>query len=413
MVSIFHELGERNAETSAEQFMEITRRAIEREKQQNKSSKWKKDKKRPSKKANTISRASGLTLSNPAIAEPDGDVAHSRTPHPQRSRPPLAVDGIATLTPAQRTEFEKIKRQANMRSTDSLASTCIFENPAYTHLQEECRNNGDLDLPGLNNRRPAGTNEYYQQWMQKQASRDEYNNAGREESVAASDNTSYRRATSPVFSDSGWSHTRTPGLSPDSQVDWSNYPYYYYPYTFGGGFNLGLHAQTAGTATHSLQRGPSPPYARLNNNGTPSPPIPSNVGGADVLRIDHSETDSDYDDISTSIREEEQENENEDGDSIPHVGHHVEWEHGNDTAPPRQTCAQVMGGASSFSVFGSERHLQELEKIGHDFTHLKDDQEQLELSKGVDKEWEQWIKMQEDEYVMTIELSSCSSKKIS
>jgi hypothetical protein len=49
-------------------------------------------------------------------------------------------------------------------------------------------------------------------------------------------------------------------------------------------------------------------------------------------------------------------------------------------------------------MLGSQRHLQELEKIGRDFTQRQGDHQESDLDdEGVDKEWEQWIKMQEDE----------------
>ena len=386
MVSIFHQLGERDAEHSAQQFMEMTRRAIEREK--NKSTKWKK--KRPSKKASTVSRASGLTLPNPATNDQE-EGRHRTISRPQRVRPPLAVDGIATLTAAQRTEFEKIKRESNMRSVESLASACIFENPAYTHLQEEYHNG---DIPGLAVR-PAVHNEYYQQWMRMQQGQVRTEEAIRQEAADG-----IRRSTSPVFSDSGWSHNRTLGLSPESPVDWS-YPNPYM-YTFGGGFNHAARAQAA----QSPRRTASPPYSQ---------PISRNRGYATVMQVHHNDDDDDDDDETnsdyTSIREEEEETE-EDEEEGEEVGRREEGHNMATNSTHCQTTQhqlelerdrvsslrqrQVMRSTSSCSMIGSERHLQELEKLSHDFTQPKAD-EQLELSEGVDKEWEQWIKMQEDE----------------
>ena len=59
---------------------------------------------------------------------------------------------------------------------------------------------------------------------------------------------------------------------------------------------------------------------------------------------------------------------------------------------------KVMRSVSNCSsMLGSQRHIEELEKIGRDFTQHKGDQESDLDDEGVDKEWEQWIKMQEDE----------------
>ena len=422
MVGIFHQLGERDAESSAQQFIELTRRAIEREKRQNKSLKWKK--KRASKKANTVSRATGLSLANPATTEVDGrQLAHSQPRHPHRMRPPLAVDGIATLTAAQRTEFEKIKRQANMRSMESLTASCVFENPAYTHFQEnqsfthnqELYNNAE-GVPGLQprarereqtahnpyyqqcvpglqprarEREQTAHNPYYQQWIQRRTSVE-----GHGEQDTMTERGARRSTASPIFSDSGWSHTSTTGLSPDSTTDWI-YPY---PYTIGGGFNL----QAATAAQYEYPMEMSRPACVPGYNATPSHYIQGDGGYAQVMRVNRNnesetETNSDY----ASIREEEEEEEegeperDEDGEITSHLSYQDCEDEINDSSH-RQP--RVMRSASSCSVIGSQRHLQEIERISHDFTHPNVDQE-LELSEGVDKEWEQWIKMQEDEYV--------------
>lgn len=364
----------------------MTKRAIEREKQQNRSSKWKK--KRSSKKAITVSKASGLTLPNPAtIEQQEGE--QRAIPRPQRVKPPLTVDGIATLTSAQRTEFEKIRREANIQSMDSLASTCVFENPAYNHLQEEYHNGC---VPGLNPR-PAVHNEYYQQWMQRRASIEE---ASRLEAA--------RRPTSPVFSDSGWSHNRTPGLSPESQVDLS-YPN---PYmcTFGVGFHL--HPTAGSQAVQSPQRVASHPPFFSSSNRACSPPVLSNGGYATVIRDhrndDNLETEANFDDTSIQDDEDEDgevENERlseggvEEVGTLPAVSVHITQHDRDDSLPPRPGVVQSVSTCSC-SMIGSERHLQELEKLSHDFTRPKVNQ-QLDLTEGVDKEWEQWIKMQEDE----------------
>ena len=448
MVGIFHQLGERDAESSAQQFIELTRRAIEREKRQNKSLKWKK--KRASKKANTVSRATGLSLANPATTEVDGgQLAHSQPRHPHRMRPPLAVDGIATLTAAQRTEFEKIKRQANMRSMESLTASCVFENPAYTHFQEnqsfthnqELYNNAegvpDLQprarereqtahnpyyqqcvpglqprarereqtahnpyyqqcVPGLQprarEREQTAHNPYYQQWIQRRTSVEGH--AWEQDTMTER---GVRRSTaSPIFSDSGWSHTSTTGLSPDSTTDWI-YPY---PYTIGGGFNL----QAATAAQYEYPMEMSRPACVPGYNPTPSQHIQGDGGYAQVMRVNRNnesetETNSDY----ASIREEEEEEEEEEGeaerDDDGEITSHISYQDCEDEindSSHRQP--RVMRSASSCSVIGSQRHFQEIERISHDFTHPNVDQE-LELSEGVDKEWEQWIKMQEDECV--------------
>ena len=365
-MSIFHQLGESDAEASAQQFTEMTRRAIEKEKQLNKSSKTKK---RRLRKANTVSRATGLTLSNLATAEHGGQPS-SRPPRPQRVRPPLAVDGIVTLTAAQRTEFEKMKRQATMRSSEMLASTCIFENPAYIHLQEEYQLSQDASNPDP---RPV-QNEYYQQWMQQRMSTEVERDRQRQQEAVGG----MRRSMSPVFSDSGWSHTRTPGLSPESQQDWS----YSYPYTFGGELNL-----------HSPQRDTVPLFF---TNGIPSPPVLSDGGFSDNMQLDHegSETDTDY----TSVRDEDEEEEEEEGEGegvMVTVATHANHDRGGgNTAYLQQP--QVVRSVSSYSILGSERHFQELKKLSQDFTQPAAVRG-LELGEGVDKEWEQWIKMQEDE----------------
>ena len=379
LVGIFHQLGESDAEASAQLFMEMTRREIEQEKQLSKASKRKK--KRLSKKASTISRSSGLTLSNPSTTEQDRryvgqqNIATARPPRPQRVRPPLAVDGIVTLTAAQRTEFEKIKRQADMRSTESLAATCIFENPAYIHLQEEYRNQGGAPSQIPN---PV-QNEYYNQWMQRRRYMEEYRN---QEGVS-----DFRRSASPVFSDSGWSHTRTPGLSPESQTDWT----YSDLYTiYRGGQNLL-------TAAHTLppQRVTTPPL--LGGSGIRSPPVLSDGGYSDGLRRHHDYTDTESENDYASIRDEEEEGAVERDTTATTLAKNTN----DDREAGKMASLQrpkVMRSTSNCSMLGSARHLQELEKIGHDFTqHKATDQESDLDDEGVDKEWEQWIKMQEDE----------------
>ena len=98
LVDIFHQLGESDAEASAQLFTEMTRREIEKEKQLNKASKRKK--KRLSKKASTISISSGLTLENPSTTERDGPQQQNiatarppRTPDPPTSALPVRVTG--------------------------------------------------------------------------------------------------------------------------------------------------------------------------------------------------------------------------------------------------------------------------------------------------------------------------------
>ena len=384
LVGIFHQLGERNAEASAQKFTELTRKAIEREKEQNETKrKKKKKKKRSLKKSNTVSRMSGLTLSNPALSEQDGRTGRARPPRPQRPRPPLAVDGIATLTAAQRTEFEKLRRQTtNMRSTESLASACVFDNPAYTHLQEEYDQNGGV-LPGL-----SGTpvhNEYYQQWLLNRTSG--YQDVQLEMASEA------RRSMSPVFSDAGWSHNRTLGLSPDleSQVDWC-YPYAYPYYTFGGGLNThvqGLPPQSPRGMTMSPQ--PFPPSGYVSRSPTT---LGERRGYGNVMRVEHSDTESEMMSEYASVRGEE-EDEGDDEDFAVNHQHHHQQTSGEDASPQHP---RVMRSTSNCSVLGSQRHFEELEKIGRDFTtHQKGDREDTELSDGIDKEWEQWILMQEEE----------------
>ena len=385
MVGIFHQLGENDAEASAQLFMEVTRREIEKEKQLNKMSKRKK--KRLSKKANTISRSSGLTLTNPSnTAEQERyqpqNIATARPPRPQRVRPPLAVDGIVTLTPAQRTEFERMKRQAHMRSTDSLSAVCIFENPAYIHLQEEYHNQGGAHSHGVPGVSPnPAQNEYYQQWMQRRRHMEEYRN---HEAIMGDS----RRSTSPVFSDSGWSHTRTPGLSPESQLDWT-YSDLYTLYPSGQHFH-----------TLPLQRGvTTSPF--FGSSGVPSPPVLSDGGYPNHLQhhdYDDTESENDY----TSVRDEQEEVITQ-REAVPQpVAATIGTNGGNQVGKGGQLMAslqrpKVMRSTSSCSVLGSQRHLQELEKIGRDFTQPKADQESDLDDEGVDKEWEQWIKMQEDE----------------
>lgn len=372
LIGIFHQLGERDAEASAQLFMEMTKRAIEREKEQTRSSKWKK--KRYSKKAMTVSRASGLTLPNPATIEQQE--GQQRTiPRPQRVKPPLTVDGIATLTATQRTEFEKTRQKANIQSMDSLTSACVFENPAYDHLREEYRNGY---VPGLT-QSPAVHNEYYQQWMQRRADVEEATQ------LEAANGT--RVSTSPVLSDSSWSHIRTPGLSPNSQVDWS-YPN---PYmcTFGVGFHL--HPTARSQTAQSPQRVASPPFFPSINRAC-SPPVLSNGGYATVIRDHHN-----YDHLGTKANFDEtsiEDDEDEDGEgTMPAISVNVTQ---HDREGSYLSRPHVMQSVSSCSIIGSQRHLQELEKLSHDFTQPRVDQ-QLDLSEGVDKEWEQWVQMQEDE----------------
>ena len=393
LVGVFHQLGESDAEASAQLFMEMTRREIEREKQLNKASKRKK--KRLLKKSSTISRSSGLTLANPSNMEQlDGyqrqndNIATARPPRPQRIRPPLAVDGIVTLSAAQRTEFEKMKRQrAHMRSTDSLAAACIFENPAYTHLQEEYHNQQD-GVPG-SSPVPA-QNEYYQQWVQRRRDMEEYRNH-REREIG------FERSTSPAFSDSGWSHTRTPGLSPESQLDWT-YSDLYTIYQSGQNRHHDL------PYTLPLQRpgvtSAQPPFFGGSGIRSPSLLIMSDGGYSDDSRhynYDDTESENGY----ASIRQEE-DNEIPERDTV-HVMRTVtatEDTSGNregeltETSVQRSSQSRVMRSTSSCS---SQRHLQELEKIGRDFTRPKAEHEESDLEEGIDKEWEQWIKMQEDE----------------
>ena len=387
--------------------MEMTRREIEKEKQISKMSKRKR--KRLSKKANTISRSSGLTLTNPSpntAAEQERsqpqNIATARPPHPQRARPPLAVDGIITLTPAQRAEFEKMKREAHMRSTDNLAAACIFENPAYIHLQEEYHNQGGAcgyEVPVLPNPNPA-QNEYYQQWMQRRRDMEEYRN---HEVVPSSSD--FIRSTSPIFSDSGWSHTRTPGLSPEqSQLDWT----YSDLYTLHQG-GPPLHA----TLASSLQRAGVTAPLFLGSSGVHSPPVLRNDGGHsdhhNTIRQHHhhhyDDIESDNDSVSVSDEQEE----DSDGDTMPpqrrpaatirSTNSDQEGEGRKQTATATLQPPKVMRSVSNCSsMLGSQRHLQELEKIGRDFTHHKGGDQESDLDdEGVDKEWEQWIKMQEDE----------------
>ena len=390
LVGIFHQLGESDAEASAQLFMEMTRREIEKEKELSKMSKQKR--KRLSKKANMISRASGLTLTNPSNAaereryQPQ-NIATARPPRPQRVRPPLAVDGIVTLTPAQRTEFEKMKRQAHMRSTDSLAAACIFENPAYIHLQEEYHNQGGAqgyEVPVLN-QNPA-QNEYYQQWMQRRRDMEDYRN----HEAMMSD---LRRSTSPVLSDSGWSHTRTPGLSPESQIDWN----YSDLYTLHQG---GQPLHTAHALPLQRARVTAPLF--LGSSEVHSPPVLSDGGHSDHLRhhnYDDTESENDY----TSIRDEQEvEEEVDQRDTVPRLAATTTDTNGDREGIGGKQMAtlqppKVMRSTSNCSMLGSQRHLQELEKIGRDFTQPKADQESDLDDEGVDKEWEQWIKMQEDE----------------
>ena len=388
LVGIFHQMGESDAEASAQLFMEMTRREIEKEKQLSKMSKQKRE--RLSKKANTISRASGLTLTNPSNAaereryQPQ-NIATARPPRPQRVRPPLAVDGIVTLTPAQRTEFEKMKRQAHMRSTDSLAAACIFENPAYIHLQEEYHHNQggvrgyEVPVPNPN---PA-QNEYYQQWIRRRRDMEEYRN----HEAMMSD---FRRSTSPVLSDSGWSHTRTPGLSPESQLDW----------TYSDLYTLHQGGQPLHTAhTLPLQRaGVTAPFF-LGSSRVHSPPVLSDGGHSDHLRhhsYDDTESENDY----SSSRDEQEEADQR--DTVPRPVAITKGTNGDQEGKGGKQMAslqppKVMRSTSNCSMLGSKRHLQELEKIGRDFTQPKADQESDLDDEGVDKEWEQWIKMQEDE----------------
>jgi hypothetical protein len=393
--------------------MEMTRREIEKEKQISKMSKRKR--KRLSKKANTISRSSGLTLTNPspnAAAEQERhqpqNIATARPPHPVRARPPLAVDGIVTFTPAQRTEFEKMKRQAHMRSTDSLAAACIFENPAYIHLQEEYHNQGgacgyEVPVNIIPNPNPA-QNEYYQQWMQRKSDMEGYRN----HEVVPNDN--FRRSTSPVFSDSGWSHTRTPGLSPyQSQLDWT----YSDLYTLHQG-GPPLHA----TLALSLQRAGVNAPLFLGSSGIHSPPVMRNGGHSanhhhNIIRQRHrhhhyDDTESENDSVSVS---DEQEEDSEGDTTMPMPPHDqarpaaatIRGTNGDQEGEGRKQTAslqppKVIRSTSSCSMLGSQRHLQELEKIGRDFTQRQGDHQESDLDdEGVDKEWEQWIKMQEDE----------------
>ena len=386
--------------------MEMTRREIEKEKQISKMSKRKR--KRLSKKANTISRSSGLTLTNPSpntAAEQERsrpqNIATARPPHPQRARPPLAVDGIITLTPAQRTEFEKMKREAHMRSTDSLAAACIFENPAYIHLQEEYHNQGGAcgyEVPVLPNPNPA-QNEYYQQWMQRRRDMEEYRN---HEVVPSSSD--FIRSTSPIFSDSGWSHTRTPDLSPEqSRLDWT----YSDLYTLHQG-GPPLHA----TLASSLQRAGITAPLFLGSSGVHSPPVLRNDGGhSDHHNVNirqhhhHHYDDIESDNDSVSISDEQEED--SEGDTMPPQRRPAATIRGTNSDQEgegrKQTATlqppKVMRSISNCSsMLGSQRHLQELEKIGRDFTHHKGGDQESDLDdEGVDKEWEQWIKMQEDE----------------
>lgn len=407
LVGIFHQLGENDAEASAQLFMEMTRREIEKEKQISKMSKRKR--KRLSKKANTISRSSGLTLTNPSpntAAEQERsrpqNIATARPPHPQRARPPLAVDGIITLTPAQRTEFEKMKREAHMRSTDSLAAACIFENPAYIHLQEEYHNQGGAcgyEVPVLPNPNPA-QNEYYQQWMQRRRDMEEYRN---HEVVPSSSD--FIRSTSPVFSDSGWSHTRTPGLSPEqSQLDWT----YSDLYTLHQG-GPPLHA----TLASSLQRAGVTAPLFLGSSGVHSPPVLRNDGGHsdhhNVIRQHHHHHYDDIESDNNSVSISDEQEEDSEGDTMPpqrRLAATIRGTNGDQDGEGRKQTAtatlqppKVMRSVSNCSsMLGSQRHLQELEKIGRDFTHHKGGDQESDLDdEGVDKEWEQWIKMQEDE----------------
>lgn len=396
-MGIFHQLGESDAEASAQLFTELTRREIEKEKQLSKMSKRKR--KRLSKKASTISRSSGLTLSNPTpnAAERERyqpqNIATARPPRPQRVRPPLAVDGIVTLTPAQRTEFEKIKRQAHTRSTDSLAAACIFENPAYIHFQEEYHNQGGAcgyEVPVRNDPNPL-QNEYYQQWMQRRRGMEEYRHT---EPVPGD----FRRSTSPVFSDSGWSHTRTPGLSPNqSQLDWT-YSDLYTIHQSGPPLPLhtahGLPLQRAGVT--------GPLFLGCSEVHSLPPPM---LGYSDHNIQHHSYyADAESENNSASSGDEEEEEMAADQrESMPQSAANIrdtngdrEGEGGKQMASLRPP--KVMRSTSNCSMLGSQRHFQELEKIGRDFTQHKGDQESSDLDdEGVDKEWEQWIKMQEDE----------------
>lgn len=379
--------------------MEMTRKEIEKEKQLSKMSKQKR--KKLSKKANTISRSSGLTLTNSMSNAGEREryqlqnIATARPPRPQRVRPPLAVDGIVTLTPAQRTEFEKMKRQAHMRSTDSLAAACIFENPAYTHLREEYHNQqgGACGYEGpVLNPNPA-QNEYYQQWMQRRRDMEEYRNP----EAMASD---FRRSTSPVFSDSGWSHTRTPGLSPESQLEWT----YSDLYTlYQGGPRL--------HSTHALpsQRPGVTAPLFLGSSEVHSPPVLSNGRHSDHFQhlCNYDNTESENDSVSFRDEQEEDSEAEQRDNTVPQprpaatikesdTSGNREGEGGKQMAslqPPK-----VMRSVSNCSsMLGSQRHIEELEKIGRDFTQHKGDQESDLDDEGVDKEWEQWIKMQEDE----------------
>ena len=314
------------------------RRNLKEEKKQNKKSSQGTLRKRFKNtfRPHTISRSSGLKTCSPRA-----NTSSIIPSQPQLERSGSTRNKMGTWSTARGRQYLSQQKET-VSNSESFSSMLVFENPATAFLQDQYKYQAEVAA------RVADQTHLYDRAAQAQD-------------------------TSPTDSSLSFPYAHQPGqfqgigpagLDNEEEV----YPFY----------SLGNVIQTS--------RSPSSTLPSSHPSHLPPPPpreFAENEFFVDVHHNPDAESTTDYESISENIPTRlPRQDSNPTPESTPTAGANHRM----------SVCSTSTCTYTSSQIWGSERHVEEIQRLQEDFSQTSGPSE-LGLDEGVDKEWEQWLNL--------------------